>query len=72
MKRCKSCDIELTDAVMLSGGRAYCCPGCAEGGPCGCTYNERDGKTADGGEPMLIADLLALLADGTNERLSQE
>jgi len=52
---------------MLCGGRAYCCAGCAEGGPCSCTYHRRDGKTADGGDPMLIADLLALLADGTNE-----
>ena len=67
LRRCDSCDIDLTDGIVLSGGRAYCCIGCADGGPCSCSYNPRHGKTAEGGDPMLIADLLALLAEGTND-----
>ena len=41
MLRCASCDIELSGQPVTANGRRYCCLGCADGGPCVCTY-ERD------------------------------
>ncbi len=37
-KRCASCDIELDDTPSPVGGSEYCCHGCAQGGPCVCSY----------------------------------
>ena len=37
-KRCASCDIELPKSPIVVEGSAYCCGGCAEGGPCVCSY----------------------------------
>src|SRR4030067_803198 len=37
-KRCASCDIELADLPFLTEGSVYCCHGCAQGGPCVCSY----------------------------------
>jgi hypothetical protein len=36
--RCASCDIEIEGRPVLRMDEAYCCGGCAEGGPCLCTY----------------------------------
>lgn len=36
--RCASCEIPLTDQPVLRLDEAYCCIGCAQGGPCVCTY----------------------------------
>ena len=36
--RCASCEIPLTDRPVLRMDEAYCCIGCAQGGPCVCTY----------------------------------
>ena len=36
--RCASCEIPLTDQPVLRMDEAYCCVGCAQGGPCVCTY----------------------------------
>lgn len=36
--RCASCDIELTTDYVLTDGQPFCCHGCAQGGPCLCTY----------------------------------
>ncbi|HEU5367598.1 MAG TPA: hypothetical protein VFU69_04005, partial [Ktedonobacterales bacterium] len=38
--RCANCDIEIAWAPTISGSLAYCCPGCAQGGPCSCDYSE--------------------------------
>ena len=39
--RCSSCDIDLTGVRPIAvDGRSYCCSGCAEGGPCICTYED--------------------------------
>ncbi len=38
--KCESCDIELRGQVLRVGGRPFCCAGCAEGGPCVCSYEE--------------------------------
>jgi hypothetical protein len=37
-KRCASCDIELHRSLFIVDGLAYCCQGCANGGPCVCSY----------------------------------
>ena len=37
-KRCASCDIELGKRSLVVEGVAYCCHGCAKGGPCLCSY----------------------------------
>jgi hypothetical protein len=34
--RCANCDIELRAEAVVRGARAYCCEGCALGGPCVC------------------------------------
>jgi hypothetical protein len=36
--RCASCEIPLSDRPVLRMDEAYCCIGCAQGGPCVCTY----------------------------------
>ena len=36
--RCASCDIELGADHVLADGQLFCCNGCAQGGPCLCTY----------------------------------
>jgi hypothetical protein len=39
--RCANCDVEIAwTPVIGSDGQAYCCAGCAEGGPCACLYHE--------------------------------
>jgi hypothetical protein len=35
---CASCEIRLTGWPLYRGDEAFCCPGCADGGPCVCTY----------------------------------
>jgi hypothetical protein len=37
-KRCASCDVELDKLPVVVSGSAYCCDGCADGGPCVCSY----------------------------------
>ena len=35
---CASCDGVITDRPVYRMDEAYCCLGCAGGGPCFCTY----------------------------------
>ena len=35
---CASCEFELTGRPVYRRDEAYCCLGCAGGGPCICTY----------------------------------
>lgn len=35
---CASCEFELTTRPVYRRDEAYCCVGCAGGGPCVCTY----------------------------------
>jgi hypothetical protein len=35
---CASCDGTITDRPVYRMDEAYCCLGCAQGGPCFCTY----------------------------------
>lgn len=39
--KCASCDIDLAGAQPVAvGGTLFCCRGCADGGPCTCSYEE--------------------------------
>lgn len=59
MMRCGSCEIELTGSPLLVDGKAFCCAGCAEGGPCTCTYEGDQGRYPHNGhsDPMVVQDL---------------
>jgi hypothetical protein len=37
--RCANCDIEILWTPVYRQGIAYCCTGCAAGGPCNCDYS---------------------------------
>jgi hypothetical protein len=58
--RCASCDIEIAGRPVLRMDEAYCCGGCAEGGPCLCTYEaDLADDGVDGlGLPFLVASPL--------------
>lgn len=49
-KKCASCDMEVSSPSVYEEGEIYCCPGCAQGGPCVCSYvydpatRPRDGR----------------------------
>jgi hypothetical protein len=36
---CDNCGIPIRWQPTLVDGKFYCCPGCAEGGPCKCDYD---------------------------------
>jgi hypothetical protein len=36
---CKTCGIVIRWQPTFVEGKAYCCPGCAGGGPCECDYD---------------------------------
>ncbi len=36
--RCASCEGEITGRPIHGSNLEYCCAGCAEGGPCVCSY----------------------------------
>src|SRR6266571_2188817 len=38
--RCANCDIDFLWAPIIVQGKAYCCTGCAAGGPCNCDYSQ--------------------------------
>lgn len=38
---CATCEFEVIWPPVERVGRAYCCDGCAMGGPCTCSYDER-------------------------------
>lgn len=37
--RCANCGLEIAWEPVLAKGKAYCCGGCAHGGPCYCSYD---------------------------------
>jgi hypothetical protein len=37
--RCANCDIEFFWSPTIVQNKAYCCTGCAAGGPCTCDYS---------------------------------
>jgi hypothetical protein len=46
--RCASCEIEILWPATVVQGRAYCCSGCAAGGPCTCDYSQYLSETISG------------------------
>jgi hypothetical protein len=36
---CTTCGIVIRWQPTIVEGKTYCCPGCAEGGPCQCDYD---------------------------------
>lgn len=40
MLRCANCDIEILWTPTIARETAYCCTGCAAGGPCNCDYSQ--------------------------------
>jgi hypothetical protein len=38
--RCANCDIDILWEPFYRQGIAYCCAGCAAGGPCSCDYSQ--------------------------------
>ena len=45
--RCVGCEMPLDRPGAVYAGLTYCCEGCAGGGPCVCTYDERVPSNAD-------------------------
>ncbi len=37
--KCANCGIVIHWQPTLVDDKTYCCPGCAEGGPCACDYD---------------------------------
>ncbi len=46
--RCATCDIEIRWSPTIVQGKAYCCAGCAAGGPCSCDYSQYRSVTISG------------------------
>lgn len=46
--RCANCDIEILWTPTFARGVAYCCTGCAAGGPCSCDYSQYRSVTISG------------------------
>ena len=63
--RCSSCDIELPGGAPTIHGEAFCCRGCAAGGPCVCTYDELEAVRAMAAriQPGFLDELLRIYAD---------
>src|SRR5205809_8016486 len=40
---CATCELEVPWTPVRLGARAYCCEGCAVGGPCFCSYDDISG-----------------------------
>ena len=41
--RCANCGLEIVWEPIRVNGEAYCCSGCAQGGPCCCSYDPPEG-----------------------------
>ena len=80
--RCDNCRIEIPWQPVISGGKTYCCRGCARNGPCCCSYDAdprprvsqgRDGEpTARSGKEIarrFFEDVLAAEGDRATDRL---
>src|SRR5438046_2977456 len=48
---CATCELEVPWTPVRRGARAYCCEGCAVGGPCSCSYDDISGG-GTGADPI--------------------
>jgi hypothetical protein len=46
--RCANCEIDILWVPVYRQGVAYCCVGCAAGGPCSCDYSLYHAVNIDG------------------------
>ncbi len=46
LPRCVNCDIEIAWPPTIANSQTYCCPGCAQGGPCTCDYSQHSDPDA--------------------------
>lgn len=61
MIKCDSCDIELPGSHLVVQGKPFCCSGCADGGPCVCSYEKEDGRPPRNGHTdPIISQILYL------------
>ena len=46
LPQCANCGVEIPWRPAIHRGKTYCCGGCAQGGPCYCSYDltERDSR----------------------------
>jgi len=66
MDRCSNCDIDLGISPLMVRGKTYCCAGCADGGPCRCSYEKGNSRQhRNGHSDPVISELLFLDADTT-------
>lgn len=67
MIKCDSCDIDLSGNPLIVRGRPFCCPGCADGGPCVCSYEKEDGRRQRNGHTdPIISQMLYLEAQDSS------
>jgi hypothetical protein len=66
---CASCDGRITDRPVYRMDGAYCCTGCAAGGPCVCSYEaDLADDGVDGlGLPFLVDDRERLIPGADDE-----
>lgn len=50
LPHCANCGVEIPWRPAVHRGKPYCCGGCAQGGPCYCSYDlaERDVSGSQG------------------------
>ncbi len=62
MSKCDSCDIDLGHDHLVARGKTFCCVGCADGGPCVCSYERGDCRLPhrNGHSDPVIYELLYL------------
>jgi hypothetical protein len=53
MPRCRNCGIDIPWPPVVVGIAAFCCGGCAQGGPCYCSYDPPEPEPT---RPALEAD----------------
>ena len=57
---CTTCELEIAGQAEFLAGLPFCCAGCVVGGPCVCSYDLLDEKTAEvkttgaAAEPALV------------------
>ncbi len=61
---CASCDGAITDRPVYRMDEAYCCLGCAQSGPCICTYEQdlADDGVNSLGMPFPARDLVPVVS----------
>jgi hypothetical protein len=75
MNTCESCGIKIApgpESVSTRDG-AFCCAGCARGGPCVCTYEHDLGRYPPShyAKPISLSDLLDRYEKGVQREIEQ-